>query len=452
MTFDEMYDEMLRAEFGSRGRHARRTADTGHDAEAAPGHSSEVPVHGLHVAAGVAPIHEAFEPQAHTVAAGQAPGADDGPRGIARYRNAAMVGAGGLACAAVGAFLGGLGGYFTVNPAATRSLASAAAPGSAAAKQATATTSTASGSSAVTAASFSSPSGPLAQGAAPLQWLTAGTGSQPLAPVTGALTDLPGGTSGTGSGGGVGNGSGSGSGAGCTAAGTDLGLGCVLGSLTTALGNVGSLPTGPSGVMASLDPSLTGVITDMTGTLANLSSLLPIASLPLPPGGLSAAGIPGLEALLAMGVPGTDGATSLLSTTGGTSGAGGIGSLLGGVTGSTSPSPPLARQRQRQRERRRDHRRDHGAGCVRSVHDGVWGHGGHAPGHEHDDEADERHHDDIDQYDDGHDDARDDPAAGITAAGGHPAGHGGRRLRRHQHERFGFRPDPLAPLTARDRR
>ena len=38
--------------------------------------------------------------------------------GFGRYRNAALVGAGGLACAAVGAFLGGLGGYFTVAPAA----------------------------------------------------------------------------------------------------------------------------------------------------------------------------------------------------------------------------------------------------------------------------------------------------------------------------------------------
>ncbi len=42
----------------------------------------------------------------------------EGPRGLARYRNAAMVGAGGLACAAVGALMGGFGGYFTVSPAA----------------------------------------------------------------------------------------------------------------------------------------------------------------------------------------------------------------------------------------------------------------------------------------------------------------------------------------------
>ena len=60
------------------------------------------------------------------------------------------------------------------------------------------------------------------------------------------------------------------------------GLGCVLGSLTTALGNVGSLPSDPTERAQPPRPSLTGVVTDVTGTLANLSSLLPIASLPLP--------------------------------------------------------------------------------------------------------------------------------------------------------------------------
>ena len=43
-----------------------------------------------------------------------------------RYRNAALVGAGGLACAAVGAFMGGLGGYFTVAPAAAHAVGATA--------------------------------------------------------------------------------------------------------------------------------------------------------------------------------------------------------------------------------------------------------------------------------------------------------------------------------------
>ena len=73
---------------------------------------------------------------AHGVRAGQARGAggDGGDaeaaredRGALALRTAGLVGAGGLACAAVGAFLGGLGGYFTVNPAAAHSVASTSA-------------------------------------------------------------------------------------------------------------------------------------------------------------------------------------------------------------------------------------------------------------------------------------------------------------------------------------
>ena len=48
------------------------------------------------------------------------------PRGLARYRNAALVGAGGLACAAVGGLLGGFGGYFNVSPADAHPFAAAA--------------------------------------------------------------------------------------------------------------------------------------------------------------------------------------------------------------------------------------------------------------------------------------------------------------------------------------
>ncbi len=134
MSFDEMYDEMLHDEFRSRGaargKHAApETAGEGHE----------------------------------------------GPRGLSRYRNAAMVGAGGLACAAVGAFLGGLGGYFTVNPAAAHSVASSSTtdqPLAAAVNQAYRAASQQSGSAAVAAASFSSLSGSLTKGIAPFQTLS----------------------------------------------------------------------------------------------------------------------------------------------------------------------------------------------------------------------------------------------------------------------------------------
>ena len=387
VSLDEMYDQLLQAEFSSRGKHVRRSADPGDPVVAASVLHEDDASRGQHVAAAEAaeaaeaiesggaggardgagaagaaavvptharvpaPIHEAFEPPPPAESADRAP-AD--LNGLTRYRNAAMVGAGGLACAAVGAFLGGLGGYFTVNPAAAHPLASSSAAEQAAAvatNQVNDALSTESGSSAATAASFSSLSGPLTQGSGPLQWLTAGSGSQPLAAVTGPGRDAPGGTAGDGES--DGSGTGSGVGAGCTATTADLGLGCVLGSLTTTLGSVGSLPTDPTGAVDTVDPTLAGVMTTMTGTLANLSSLLPIASLPLPPGGLSAAGIPGLAALLATGAPGPGDIATLLGGTAGTTapslsphpvGSGGSGSGAAGVTiaGITVPGLPGA--------------------------------------------------------------------------------------------------------------
>ena len=44
--------------------------------------------------------------------------------GLARYRTATLVSVGGLAAATAGAFLGGLGGYFTVAPASGSPLTS----------------------------------------------------------------------------------------------------------------------------------------------------------------------------------------------------------------------------------------------------------------------------------------------------------------------------------------
>ena len=93
-SLDEMYEEMLRGEFSSRGRHAA--------APAAPARPDGADA-GAHVMAD-APIHDEFEAQPLPAAAAvEGPAEGEGPRGLARYRNAAMVGAGGLACAAVGA-------------------------------------------------------------------------------------------------------------------------------------------------------------------------------------------------------------------------------------------------------------------------------------------------------------------------------------------------------------
>src|SRR5580704_15222120 len=170
-NLDEMYDEMLRGEFRSRGKHA--APDSAEPSAAAP------PPHAMHVAAADAPLHNEFEVQAAPPAA--AAMESEGPRGLARYRNAVMVGAGGLACATVGAFLGGLGGAFTISPAAAHPLASATTPdqSAAAAEQAADGAGSTSGTAALTTAALSSLSGSLTQGVAPLQWLTSQSGSVP---------------------------------------------------------------------------------------------------------------------------------------------------------------------------------------------------------------------------------------------------------------------------------
>ncbi len=287
------------------------------------------------VTAADAPLHNEFEAPAPAPApvpaAVETSAESEGPRGLARYRNAAMVGAGGLACAAVGAFLGGLGGAFTISPAAAHPLASATSPdeSAAAAEQAADGAGSTSGTAALTTAALSSLSGSLTQSAAPLQWLTSQTGSLPatLADLSSAGTSAG---SGSGAGDGSGLGSGLGTGIGCTPTTTDLGLGCVLGGLTTALGNVGTLPSDPTETLGSLAPTLTGVVTNLTGTLADLGSLIPLASLPLPAGGIPSLGLPGLSALDSV-LPATAGTPSSLL-----SGTGGIAALLDGVTAAAS--------------------------------------------------------------------------------------------------------------------
>jgi hypothetical protein len=320
-SLDEVYEEMLRGEFSSRGKHAA--------AEAAPapvrGLAEDASAHGVHLAAADAPIHDEFEVQAPPAAAGEELAESEGPRGLARYRNAAMVGAGGLACAAVGAFLGGLGGYFTIAPAAAHPLASSVSPDGTPSANGTNGGAATSGTEAVVTAVLTSLSGSLTQNAAPLQWLTSQSGSLPESTAA-TFTDLPGGGT-------TGGGSGDDAGAGAAPTGsvcavtTDLGLGCVLGSVTTALGNVGTLPSDPTEELSSLVPTLDGVVTDVSGTLANLSSLLPISSLPLPAGGLPALGLPAIA-----GVPGLGGLGGLGALGSGLSGQSGVtGTLLSGT-------------------------------------------------------------------------------------------------------------------------
>ncbi len=89
-----------------------------------------------------------------------------GAEGFARFRTAAAVGAGGLACAALGAFAGGLGGHVTIAPAAAHSVATSSAPGhslAASVNQGYRSSPVVGRSGAVAVASFAT-SGPLTQG------------------------------------------------------------------------------------------------------------------------------------------------------------------------------------------------------------------------------------------------------------------------------------------------
>jgi hypothetical protein len=330
MSFDEMYDEMLHGEFSSHGKHQAKSAAVAEpEAELTPSRSR-----GRHAAA-------------------EEPEGAERPSGFQRYRTATLVGAGGMACAVAGAFLGGLGGYFTISPAAAHAVAAPTVTQDLPLAQAVSHVGAhyaagAHGTSAVMAADFTRVFGSLTQGIAPFASLT----SEPLGNVpVGNLPGLGGSGSGTG-GGGIGNGTvggGSGGGGGggggltgCTGGSNGLDLNCILSGLTGALTNLGSLTGDPSGVGA-LMPTLTGVVTNVTGTLQNLTSLLSIASLPLPGGGLpttvlAAGGGP------VTGVPATTGGTPsnpvlgalapVLNTVGSATGA--LGS-----TGTSIPSLPL---------------------------------------------------------------------------------------------------------------
>jgi hypothetical protein len=341
MSFDEMYDEMLHDEFSSRGKHQAQ-------AVTAEPELVDSTSRGRHAAA-------------------DEPEAAEGPRGFQRYKTAALVGAGGMACAAAGAFLGGLGGYFAISPAAAHALAAPTITQDLPLAQAVShgghSSSGAKGTSAVMAAEFSKVFGSLTTGIAPFASLT----SEPFGNLPfGSLPGLGGGT-GTGGGGigngtvGVGPGSGPGGGVtGCTSGSSGLDLTCILSGLTGVLGNLGSVTgSNPGSMLDGLVPTLTGVVTDVTGTLQNLTSLLPIASLPLPTGGIPTTVLAGSGGGPVTGVPSTTGGgTSLnpvvsalapvLNTVGSvTSGLGSTGPSIPSLplpttTGTTLPSLPLS--------------------------------------------------------------------------------------------------------------
>ncbi|HEY1444233.1 MAG TPA: hypothetical protein VGF51_04985 [Acidimicrobiales bacterium] len=333
MSFDETYDEMLHGEFSSHGKHQAKAALAEPEAGLTPSTSR-----GRHAAA-------------------EEPEGAERPSGFQRYRTATLVGAGGMACAVAGAFLGGLGGYFTISPAAAHAVAAptvtqdlplAQAVGHNGAHSAAG----AHGTSAVMAADFTQVFGSLTKGIAPFASLT----SEPLGnfPV-GGLPGLGGTGSGTG-GGGIGNGTvGGGSGGpgggggggltGCAGGSNGLDLNCILSGLTGVLTNLGSLTGDPGGV-GGLMPTLTGVVTNVTGTLQNLTSLLSIASLPLPSGGIPTTVLAGTGGGggPVTGVPATTGGTpsnpvvSALAPVLNT-----VGSVTGGLgsTGTSIPSLPL---------------------------------------------------------------------------------------------------------------
>ncbi|HEY6427684.1 MAG TPA: hypothetical protein VIX84_10655, partial [Acidimicrobiales bacterium] len=203
------------------------------------------------------------------------------PAGLARYRTAALVGAGGLACATVGALLGGLGGHFTRSPAGAHSVTSssqdlplATAVNSAYHAQGVAASAAGSVANSATgaAAAFSEAAGPLAQGLAPVTKPTADLPT--TAPTTSGISTGGNGSGGSGSGGSgsggpsQGSNGGSGSGSGGTivqATGIlELGLTNSLANLTGALSNLGTLSADPAGTVTGLVPPLEGVVSDVT--------------------------------------------------------------------------------------------------------------------------------------------------------------------------------------------
>ena len=222
-------------------------------------------------------------------------GAHAAPRPVTRftrYRSAALVGAGGLACATAGAFLGGLGGYFNLSPAGTHSvttqsetvaLAAAAnavyhgtpvvLPAPSGGKDSRTYSGT--GSVGAPAATFAAASGPLPGGGAPLQAPAVSGGTSNSNPSSGG-----------------------GSPSGGQSSQTPppppppplpppsppaVSITHLLDQLTDALSSLTSVPAVPNGGGGGMITPLSTVVSGMTGTLTNLDSLMPLPA-PTSPG------------------------------------------------------------------------------------------------------------------------------------------------------------------------
>jgi len=220
---------------------------------------------------------EMYDEMMHEEFRASAPGGSSSLRGLARYRTTALISAGGLACAAAGAFLGGLGGYFPVSPSSASPLTSSseqvplAAASNASyhpqrAASATRAASSAPSHSANVArdsgtATFAVAPGPRLNGAAPLTGPSVSPpATTPPAGSTPPVTTTPPGNAPQG-------------GQIITAS-----LNEILGNLTGALKGVLALPAAPSAAsLSAVVTPLSGIVSDMTGTLSNLGSLIPLS-------------------------------------------------------------------------------------------------------------------------------------------------------------------------------
>jgi hypothetical protein len=219
MSFDEMYDELVHAEF---------LADA----------VNRAPRRGAH-----GPIRATFT--------------------ATRLRSIALITSGGLAFAALGAFLGGLGGEFAVSPAAAHALTSSQRtmalspnPGGAAFHAAaTALSAAPGGSGPITAATGNGASG---QSTSALGLPSSTGGTSPAAPVSSITSGASGSSTGGGSTGGSSSG---GSTGGSSTGGSSSG--------STGGGSTGSTSTDPTSTVTQIVSStgLSGVTTDLSQTL-----------------------------------------------------------------------------------------------------------------------------------------------------------------------------------------
>jgi hypothetical protein len=321
MNVDEIYDRLLEHELGAPATTApvpNGAAARVHAARTDPGTA------GADLEAG---SMEPGPPGADAAGAGES----SRVTGFGRYRNAALVGAGGLACAAVGAFLGGLGGYFSVAPAAahvvgatTQDTPLADAVNGAASHPGLA----GHGSGVSGVATLAEVEGSLTNGISTFSLLGADPSSQAGAGGQGSAAGI----------GGSGSGGSGAAGTGCASGGVDLTS--LIDSVTCTLGNIGSLPgSGASG----LPPSLSAVVGDMTGTLSSLGGLpgsLPTASgLPFAGGSAASGSLAGALNAVTEAADGVTkgGASSLPLPT-----SGGSGSSTPPVTTPALPSVPGA--------------------------------------------------------------------------------------------------------------